>query len=100
MGTNLAPFFVNHEGNCDCAMVLSFFDDQGLIFQRFAPLGTSINGDFIIEALKKFLTAKERKRPDLRDSWRLHWDNAPVHTSSVVKAFLEKEAIEILPHPL
>lgn len=80
-------------------MVLSFFDYRGLIFQRFAPLGTSINGDFIIEALKKFLTAKARKRPDLGDAWRLHWDNAPVHTSRCVKAFLEEKAIEVVPHP-
>ena len=80
-------------------MVLSFFDHQGLIFQRFAPQGTSINGDFIIEALKKFLTAKERKRPDLGDSWRLHWDNAPVHTSRAVKACLKEKAIEVVPHP-
>ena len=49
-------------------MVLSFFDHQGLIFQRFSPLGTSINGDFIIEALKKFFNAKERKRSDLGNS--------------------------------
>ena len=80
-------------------MVLSFFDHQGLIFQRFSPLGTSVNGDFIVEALKKFLTAKSRKRPDLGDAWRLHWDNAPVHTSRVVKAFLEEKAIEVVPHP-
>ena len=53
-------------------MVLSFFDHRGLIFQRFAALGTSVYGNFIIESLKKFLTAKEKKRPDLGDSWRLH----------------------------
>ena len=80
-------------------MVLSFFDHQGLIFQRFAPLGTSINGDFIIEVLKKFLTAKEKKRPNLGDSWRLHWDNAPVHTSRIVKTFLEEKAVEVIPQP-
>ena len=32
-------------------------------------------------------------------SWRLHWDNAPVHTFRVVKAFLEEKVIEVVPHP-
>ena len=80
-------------------MVLSFFDHRGLIFQRFAALGTSVYGNFIIESLKKFLTAKEKKRPDLGDSWRLDWDNVPVHTSRVVHSFLEEKANEGVPHP-
>lgn len=62
-------------------MVLSFFDYKGFILQHFAPLDTTIKGDFVVEAINKFLTVKVRERPDVRDARRLQCDNAPVHTS-------------------
>ena len=31
--------------------------------------------------------------------WRLHWDNAPVHTWAVVKDWLTAKGIQLLEHP-
>ena len=49
----------------------------------------------IVDVLASFLKAFENKRPDVvaAGKWRLHWDNAPVHTSKTTKEFLEKKKV-------
>jgi hypothetical protein len=35
----------------------------------------------------------------LKGEWFLHWDNAPVHTATVILEFLAKKRIKLLSHP-
>jgi histone-lysine N-methyltransferase SETMAR len=81
-------------------MMLAFFDDKGMVYTNHVPRGATVNADYIIGALKKFLKALRQKRPDHRPSdWMFHWDNAPVHTAQKVQQFLAKKKIQVIPHP-
>ena len=58
---------------------------------------STVNANYIIEALKMFINRMHRKRPE---KWAagiiLHWDNAPVHTAHSVTEFLAtKKNIEV-----
>jgi hypothetical protein len=40
------------------------------------------------------------KRPGMvKQEWFLHWDNSPVHTTTIVKTWLAARAIQVLLHP-
>ena len=81
-------------------MVFAFFDSAGLIYQHYAPLGSKINSDYLIEVLGKFLkTFKKKRGPKAAEDWFLHWDNSPLHTAWVTAAFLAKKGIRTLEHP-
>jgi histone-lysine N-methyltransferase SETMAR len=81
-------------------MVLAFFDSKGMVYTNNVPRGKTVNADYIIGALRKFLKALKAKRPELvPGEWLLHWDNAPVHTAQKVMAFLAEKSIQTLPHP-
>ena len=43
----------------------------------------------------------KRKRPEMwkNGNWLLHHDNAPAHTSLVVREFLTKNNVTTVPHP-
>ena len=72
-------------------MVFAFFDDSSSVYKHYASVGAKINGDYIIEVLRRFLRILPRKRPLLaKEGWILHWDNAPVHTATSVKTFLAR----------
>ncbi len=75
-------------------MVMAFFDSQGMVYTNYVPRGKTVNADYVIVALRKFLKALKAKRPDLvPEEWFLHWDNAPVHSAQKVQAFLAKKSI-------
>ena len=62
--------------------------------------GKTVNGEYIIEVMKRFLKVFKRKRPEIAASpWLFHWDNAPVHTANNVTKFLAKNNIRTLQHP-
>jgi [histone H3]-lysine36 N-dimethyltransferase SETMAR len=81
-------------------MVLVFFDSQGVIYTDYVPKGDSVNSQYIIEALSRFLKIFKQKRPNTASQdWFLHWDNAPAHTAAVVQDFLAAKAIRTIAHP-
>jgi hypothetical protein len=80
-------------------MVLAFLDNKGFIHTNYGPWGATVNGDYIIKALKSFLKALRLKWPDLEPSeWMFYWDYAPVHTAEKVQRFLAKKQIQVIPH--
>ena len=82
-------------------MVLAFFDSRGMIYCHTVPRGKTVNGEYIIEVMKRFLKVFKRKRPEIAASpWLFHWDNAPVHTANNDTKFLAKNNIRTLQHPL
>ena len=74
-------------------MVLTFFDVDGIVYTKYAPVGVKINTAYIVDVLGSFLKAMRNKRPNLMCSgdWMLHWDNAPVHTARLTTEFIEKK---------
>jgi hypothetical protein len=52
--------------------------------------------------LKRLMEGIRRKRPDKwkNNNWFLHHDNAPAHTSLVVRQFLTSKNITVIPLPL
>ncbi|QQP35734.1 Mariner Mos1 transposase [Caligus rogercresseyi] len=74
-------------------MVLSFFDNCGVIFQHNLPMKTS-------DVIKMFLKKFKEKRPEMaKRDWYFHFDNAPCHTANSTKEFLAKKGIKVIDHP-
>ncbi len=59
-----------------------------------------MNGEYIIEVMKRFLKVFKRKRPEIAASpWLFHWDNAPVHLANNVTKFLAQKQYQNLAAP-
>lgn len=81
-------------------MVLCFFDSKGLIYTNYVPRGTTVNANYIVEALGRFMKIFKEKRPiTAAGDWFLHWDNAPVHTAAVVQDWLAARGVQVIDHP-
>jgi hypothetical protein len=80
-------------------MLLAFFDSKGLVYTHIMPKGTAINANYILVVLGKFMVHLRKKRPEMtKGNWFFHWDNAPIHTTAVVKNWLAAKEIQLLPH--
>jgi hypothetical protein len=81
-------------------MVLAFFNAKGIIYINYMPKGTTVNGNYIMEALGKFMNIFRKKRPIMAEGqWFFHWDNAPVHTAAVVHDWLAARQVQMIEHP-
>jgi [histone H3]-lysine36 N-dimethyltransferase SETMAR len=75
-------------------MVMAFFDSKGLIYTHYVPKGTSVNANYIVGVLGRFLKALKQKRPIMAAAdWWFHWDNAPVHTAANVQEWMAAKNI-------
>jgi histone-lysine N-methyltransferase SETMAR len=78
-------------------MVLAFFDNKGLIYTNYVPRGTTVTARYIVDALGKFLKIFKKKRPVMAATdWWLHWDNAPVHTATMVTDWMAARQIQLI----
>jgi hypothetical protein len=77
-----------------------FFDIQGIAHKEFVPHGQTVNDKFYCEVLKRLTEGIRSKLPDKwkNNTWFLHHDNAPAHTSLVVRQFLTSRNITGIPH--
>jgi len=82
-------------------MLLVFFDWQGVIHYEFVPRGQTINKEFYVAVLKRLREAIPWKRLQfwMNESWVLHHDNAPAHSSFLVRNFLAKNEMTVVPQP-
>jgi histone-lysine N-methyltransferase SETMAR len=81
-------------------MVLAFFDNEGLIYTNYVPKGQTVNANYIVDALSKFLVIFKTKRPNkAAQQWFFHWDNAPVHTAAVVQDWMAARDFRLIDHP-
>jgi hypothetical protein len=64
-----------------------FFDYRGIVHHSYAPEGQTINKECYLEVIHHLHDAVRRKRPDLWAScnWQLHHDNAPAHSSHLIR---------------
>ncbi|UYV63421.1 hypothetical protein LAZ67_2004019 [Cordylochernes scorpioides] len=78
-----------------------FFDCRGVVHHEFLPQGRTVNKEYYLQVMRNFREAIRQKRPDL---WKnknllLHHDNAPAHTSLLVRDFLAKNNTLMMPQP-
>lgn len=78
-----------------------FFDYQGIVHHEFLPKGSTVTKEYYREVLRRLRESIRRKRPELwrNQSWILHHDNAPAHTSLLVAEYLNKNSVLVLPQP-
>jgi histone-lysine N-methyltransferase SETMAR len=76
-----------------------FLDIQGIVQKEFISPGQTVKDKFYRETLKRLREGIGRKRPDKwKNSWFLHKDNSPAHTSLVFRQFLTFQNISVIPH--
>ena len=69
-----------------------FFDYHGVVHQEFLSQGRTVNKEYCLEVMRRLREAIRKKRPELwkNNSWLLHHDNAPAHSSLLFCNFLAK----------
>jgi histone-lysine N-methyltransferase SETMAR len=81
-------------------MVLAFFNNEGLIYTNYVPKGQTVNANYIVEALSRFLAVFKKKRLNMvAGEWFFHWDNALVYTTAVVKDWMAAKDFRLIEHP-
>ncbi|UYV62125.1 hypothetical protein LAZ67_1007912 [Cordylochernes scorpioides] len=78
-----------------------FFDCRGVVHHKFLPQGRTVNKEYYLQVMRNLREAILQKRPDLwkNKNWLLHHDNAPAHTSLLVRDFLAKNNTLMMPQP-
>jgi histone-lysine N-methyltransferase SETMAR len=72
---------------------------KGVIYTNYVPRGTTVNANYILESLVKFLKVFMQKRPEMEaGDWWFHWDNALVHTVTVVKDWMAARQFQVIQH--
>jgi hypothetical protein len=56
-------------------MVIAFFDSKRMVYTNYVPRGKTLNANYVIRTLQKFLKALKAKRPELvPGECFLHWN--------------------------
>ena len=80
-------------------LLIVFFVSNGLLHNEFLPQGHAVNKKYYLEVISRLREAIRQKRAELckNQSWILQHDNAPAHTSMLVRKFLAKNKTVIMP---
>jgi len=83
------------------SMIVTFFDIKGIVHKEFVPAGQTVNSGFSCDVLWGLCENVRRRRPKLwrEQTWQLHHDNTPSHTSVLTQQFLAKNKMAVIPHP-
>ena len=75
------------------AMLITFFDHQGMVHHEFVSQGQTVNQHFYKEVLTGLVNkiCQKRRASWAGKTWILHHDNVPAHTALSVKQFLGLE---------
>ncbi|UYV76804.1 hypothetical protein LAZ67_14002066 [Cordylochernes scorpioides] len=78
-----------------------FIDCRGVVHHEFLPQGRTVNKEYYLQVMRNLREEIRQKRPDLwkNKDWLLHHDNAPAHTSLLVRDFLAKNNALMMPQP-
>jgi outer membrane lipoprotein-sorting protein len=87
--------------NIKSMFFLFFFLIRGIVHKEFVPPGQIVNGKFYWKVSRRLRENVRRKRPETWNNgdWFLDHDNAPAHTSLVVREFLTKKNMTTVPFP-
>jgi len=81
-------------------MMIVFFELDGIVRAEFLPRNTTVNSEYYKGLLERLRNDLRRKRPEKwTNGFILHHDNAPCHTSLLVRQFLSNKNITACPHP-
>jgi len=82
-------------------MLIVFFDWKGIVHHEFVPRGEIVNKEFYLKVMKHLREAVRRKRPEAwtNKTWMLHHNNAPAHASLLIREFLAKQDMIVVPQP-
>jgi histone-lysine N-methyltransferase SETMAR len=74
---------------------------EGVVHYEFLPQGRTANKEYYLEVMQRLREAVRKKRPDAwrENRWMLQHDNAPSHSSFLVRDFLAKHATIVIPQP-
>ena len=76
-----------------------FFDSKVVVHKKFVTPGQTVNQTFYLQVLRRLRIRVVRVCHEIANTWFLHHDNAPSHTSIAVREFLALNNITTLPHP-
>ena len=81
-------------------MLIIFWDEKGVLLQKWCPERTTINSEFYISILQDLRESIKNNRIGMltRGVQLLH-DNARPHTSQLILNAIQQMNIQILPHP-
>ncbi|UYV62475.1 hypothetical protein LAZ67_2000729 [Cordylochernes scorpioides] len=92
-----------HRMNIANEMLDSVRDDPnwGVVHHEFLPQGRTVNKEYYLQVMRNLREAIRQKRSDLwkNKNWLLHHENAPAHTSLLVRDFLAKNNTLMIPQP-
>ncbi|UYV71850.1 hypothetical protein LAZ67_9000665 [Cordylochernes scorpioides] len=80
-------------------MIIVFFDIRGIVHCEFVPQGQIVNSAFYLEVLRRLKRRIARVRTDIKDTVKLHHDNATSHTAFIITNFLAQSNTPVIPHP-
>jgi len=82
-------------------LIVFFFDWKGIVHHEFVPRGETVNKEFYLKVLKRLRESVRRERPGAwtNKTWMLHHDNAPAHASLLIREFLAKQEMIVVPQP-
>jgi hypothetical protein len=80
-------------------MLIVFFDPEGIFRAEFVPQGTTVNSEYYKSLSERLRNYVRRKRPEKwKNGFVLQHDNAPCHTSLVIRQFLADIKFTVRPH--
>ncbi|UYV69510.1 hypothetical protein LAZ67_6003859 [Cordylochernes scorpioides] len=80
-------------------MIIVFFDIRGIVHCEFVPQGQTVNSVFYLEVLRRLKRRISRVRTDIKDTVKLHHDNATSHTAFIITNFLARSNTPLIPDP-
>ncbi|UYV64971.1 hypothetical protein LAZ67_3002608 [Cordylochernes scorpioides] len=80
-------------------MIIVFFDIRGIVHCEFVPQGQTVNSAFYLEVLRRLKRRIIRVMTDIKDTVKLHHDNATSHTAFIITNFLARSNNPVIPHP-
>ncbi|UYV77099.1 hypothetical protein LAZ67_14003280 [Cordylochernes scorpioides] len=89
VAAKFVPKLLNFDQKQQC---MNIANEMGVVHHEFLPQGRTVNKEYYLQVMRNFREAIRQKRPDLwkNKNWLLHHDNAPAHTSLLVRDFLAK----------
>jgi len=83
-------------------MLIVFLDWKGIVHHEFLQHGQMINKQLYQEVLARLRDAVRRKRSELweNQTWMLHHDSAPAHTSVLIRSYVAKHQTSVVTHPV
>ncbi|UYV75320.1 hypothetical protein LAZ67_12003485 [Cordylochernes scorpioides] len=79
-------------------IIIVFFDIRGIVHCEFVPQGQTVNSAFYLEVLRRLKRRIARVRTDIKDTVKLHHDNATSHTAFIITNFLARSNTPVIPH--